>query len=355
MRPTIYAARRGAALVASAAFVVATGCGYDAATSSYDPAPTPIDTAHLGALWLAGGLTPAIFAIDSAHLRSSGPVPPAVTLTTGSSPLSTVNAIAFDSTGTLWLASADDSLLLAFAPSHLGASGAHAADIVLSTTARSLSAPTALAFDRQHRLWVANVGNGTLVRFDRAALAASGHPAPAVTITTSLHPWAMAFDAAGTLWVADVQANRISGYTAAQLAASGAPEPAVVLRTNTVEHSLVVPTALAFDAAGNLWVSTVGTGRLESFAPSQLLSSGTPAPRLRITSDERSIAIPVGLAFDDQGSLWVVNDGGFLSRFPRAQLDSSGAPIATTRLRLDQGASFSSLAFWPHPAGLPLH
>ena len=45
-----------------------------------------------------------------------------------------------------------------------------------------------------------------------------------------------------------------------------------------------------------------------------------------------SLALPVGLAFDADGSLWVVGGAGALTQFGMACLGATGAPMPTARL-----------------------
>src|SRR5439155_940405 len=124
--------------------------------------------------------------------------------------------------------SADDNRLLAFESAALTSSGFKAATAVIAPNAGSLSAPTGLAFDPAHRLWVANHDNGTLVRFDGAQLAAGGAPVPAVVLSGLGHPTALAFDGEGSLWVVG-GAGTLTKFARTSLGASGAPEPSARL------------------------------------------------------------------------------------------------------------------------------
>jgi len=327
---------------------IAAGCGNDA-TTPIPPTPPPVGQ---DGLWTVSGSPSAILRLDPTQLTDTGQRDPATALTTPSALLHTLAGVAFDAAGNLWIASEDDSLLLAFAPGALSSSGHKAARTVITPTRGSLSGPIGLAFDAQHRLWVVNDRSATLVRFDTAQLAAGGAQAPAVVLSLPGSPVAIAFDAAGSLWVSDNQFHVISKYTADELAASGSPPPAFVL---TAADSLVNPTGLAFDAAGNLWVVNNGRNSLAAFSPAQLAGAGPLEPHIVISSNRGSLSIPVGLAFAEDGSLWVVGGAGALTKFAPASIGASGAPVPSARLKVSGHSVFWSVAFWPKPAGLPLN
>jgi sugar lactone lactonase YvrE len=337
MRPTVHQASLALLLI------IATGCRSDSTTPGVSPQE---------GLWTASALPQAVLRLDPTQLSDTGKRDPATTLTTPSARLRTLVGVAFDDDGTMWVASQDDSLLLAFAPGALNGAGSRAARTVITSTRGSLSGPTGLAFDRQHRLWVINNRSATLVRFDRDQLAAGGPQAPAVTLRMPGNPVALAFDAAGSLWVSDNQFSIIVKFPAAQLATSGSPVPALSL---TVADSLVNPAGLAFDAAGKLWVANTGRNNLVAFSPAQLAGTGPLAPDVTVSPTGGSLSIPVGLAFDGDGGLWVVGGAGLLTRFSGASLLATGAPAPDALLQVSGHSLFWSAAFWPRPAGLPLN
>jgi DNA-binding beta-propeller fold protein YncE len=342
MRPTLLPATLALLLP------IAAGCANDAAT----PISRPPDPLHQDGLWTVSGIPPGILRLDATQLSDTGQRDPVTTVTTPSASLNTLAGVAFDTAGTLWLASDDDSLLLAFAPDALASSGFKAASTVITPTRGSLSGPIGLAFDSRQRLWVVNHQNATLVRFDPAQLAAGGAQVPRVVLSLPGSPVAIAFDAAGSLWVSDNQLRVIYKYTAAQLAASGSPPPAFVL---TAADSLVNPTGIAFDAAGNLWIANNGRSNLLAFTPAQLAGIGPSAPHIVISTNKGSLSIPIGLAFEEDGSLWVVGGTGVLTKFAPASLGASGAPAPSVRLKVRGHSLFWSVALWPKPGGLPLN
>jgi sugar lactone lactonase YvrE len=303
---------------------------------------------------MASGNPSAILRLDPVQLLENAELQPAKKLTTSSAGLFTLNSIAFDTDGTMWVASEDESLLLAFSPAAANAAGPTPATVVIRSKAGSISGPSSLAFDKQHNLWVANYANGTIARFDRSALASSGSPTPSVVISGGVaHPTSLAFDAVGTLWVSDNQANTVSRYLVGQLLTSGEKEAAIVLSSNA--NSLVNPTGIAFDAAGNLWVANTGNQTVASFGIAQRGATGSPVPRVVLSPGSSSLIIPVALAFDADGSLWVMGGSGGLKIFVPDALDGEGSQQSSVKIVVSDHVLFWSIAFWPKPAGLPLN
>lgn len=337
---------------ALAALIAGAGACRDATAPGPLPAPPPPASVPDG-LWTVSGDPAAILRLAPAQLGASGALDPATRLTTPSVPLNTLVGVAFAADGTLWLASADDSRLLGFAPPALGSSGSRPATTVIEPVQVSLSAPSGLAFDAAHRLWVANHDNGTLVRFDPDQLAAGGMQAPAVVIAGVGHPTALAFDGGGGLWVSDNEAHTVSQYRAPLLAGSGSPAPSVVVSSH-FGSPLINPDGLAFDAEGRLWVANLGTRTVVAFGGTQLLASGSPLPQVVLSATPGSFTLPVGLAFGPDGGLWVVGATGIVVKLEQGSLSTSGAPLPSVRLTISGHSLFWSGAFWPKTGGLPL-
>jgi sugar lactone lactonase YvrE len=175
-----------------------------------------------------------------------------------------------------------------------------------------------------------------------------------VIISTGGHPAGLAFDTAGFLWVANTSLNQVSGYSPLQLNTSGLLVPAqVVINANGI--SLKNPTGIAFDATGNLWVANLSTSKVVSFSPTQLTETGSPVPKVVLSSAGGSLNGPSGLAFDVDGSLWVMGSQGDLYKFPIIALGATSAPSPSVSLHLSNYTVLWDLAFWPKPAGLPLN
>jgi len=134
-------------------------------------------------------------------------------------------------------------------------------------------------------------------------------------------PTAVAFDSKGELWVVDSSNNRVLEYRPPfkpGLAAS-----LVIGQTGLTNSSdsdpagsLFGPSALAFDAKGNLWVVDSGDNRVLEFVPpfsdGELASLvlGQPTFGGYIGQTNRvGLNSPAYLAFDSGGNLWLTDEG----------------------------------------------
>jgi sugar lactone lactonase YvrE len=226
--------------------------------------------------------------------------------------------------------------------------------------------PGDIAFDSAGNLWAGDSQTGDVIKYLAADIQGSGtlSVSPALTVTGLLpandYLRALAFDAAGNLWVLFASANPPGGsvlkLSAGQLVQSGAPSPTLVLDTSDLSS----PMSMAFDAAGNLWVANTNLGPAPSivrFDASLLSGTGhVSTDSLVLTSS--AIESPDGLAFDESGGLWVTNAGvtaNNILNFTASQIQGSGTMSITPAIIIGtQAGSIFRPAFDPAPAALPL-
>lgn len=251
----------------------------------------------------------------------------------------------------MWIASRDDSVLAGFVAGDVVSS--MDPSIIIKSKEGSIAGPLGIAFDHDRSLWVSNFVSGTIVRFDRSQLAVSGAPTPSVTITGIAHPTGLAFDAQGALWVTDILANTVSKYLRGQLFTSGDKPPAIVLSANG--NSLVNPSGIAFDSFNNMWIANPGNQTVVAFRPPQRGSTSSPAPFLTLAPTQQPLENPAGIAFDQQGSLWIIGVSGLLSKFTADDIAASGPAEPTLQMRIENHLLVWGIAFWPKPSGFPLN
>jgi len=256
-----------------------------------------------GDLWVANFGNRTVVEYTQGN-TGSNPAVPAVTITSdGSASLNSPAGLAVDAAGDVWVANDLSNTVVEYARGRL-ASGPLVPTVTISSDrSQSLSGPYALAFDSSGNLWVANYDNSTVVKYPKARLA-NGARAPALTISAdssgSLNsPAGLAFDASGNLWVAANLSNKVLEYTQRELS-GGHLRPAVTLSSDAW-GSLNSPEGLAFDSAGNLWVANYGDDSVAEFAPSELSSSGSWLPRI-IAGPGTELLSPGCIAISPRGN-----------------------------------------------------
>ena len=180
-------------------------------------------------------------------------------------------------------------------------------------------------------------------------MASSGGPTPQTTISDfpSTPIFGVAFDASGDLWVSTVKS--VVEFSKAELATAN-PAPTVTISSSGGAQ-------LVFDASGDLWMVTGGgpdcfgtpcTNEVVELTKAQLAASGSPTPAVTISSTKAgaagSLYGPYSLAFDSSGDLWVENfNNNTTVEFGRDQLSKSGSPTPLrTIVGPDTGMNFPS-------------
>jgi streptogramin lyase len=317
--------------------------GVDADATLDGPAGSEIVTGEVTLDDLGGGT----YAVSANRVTDDDPIvrtvyDPSVEvdsfcLEDGGSQTVTVSYTAIPSSNKLWMTNANgDHALVAFASELLGESGAPAASVTVDS-----GAGKDVAFDTDGNLWSmgATLADPHLVRFAAGSLGTSGEKEPDRSINITDIPCipalrAMAFDADGNLWVSTC-GDQIVRLTPSNLASDGDVSPVVVLGGVTDNANL------AFDADGNLWVVTGATisrydaGRLDA-------SDGEPADLvLSVTNpDDTNPLGPTDLAFDSAGDLWATDFGGNLVfEIASADLGGTGEETVAAAVRVAIGVT----------------
>ena len=198
----------------------------------------------------------------------------------GSPDAGTPDAGADAGTGTLWVTdnfAGGSPGVLGFSLAEAQAGGNIAPKTTISGANTTLTGPGCVAFDGSGNMWVVDsLGSklaGKIVEFTAANVATGGNVAPAVTLsgasTQLTNPAGCAFDSNGTLWIADIDSGLygVVAFTATQLATGGDVAPSIDFGNgcNTID--------VAFDPAGDLWVSALCTG-IEEYTKAELTDGG---------------------------------------------------------------------------------
>lgn len=141
-----------------------------------------------------------------------------------------------------------------------------------------LSLPTSLAFDQTGNFFVAN--NVAPYPFTPGSYSNTVEQfSPAIvylgTFATNLNqPWGLAFDKAGNLFVSNSGTNGYLRNTILKFTPDG-------VRSTFAFSGLSSPQGLAFDSTGNLYVASAGNGTIQKLTPggaSSIFASGLNSP-----------------------------------------------------------------------------
>jgi sugar lactone lactonase YvrE len=235
---------------------------------------------------------------------------------TNSTGLSYPTGLAFDSGGNLWVADQENDRVLEY---KTPLSTHEAASLVIgqpdftssdtgATTQTNLNGVKALAFDSSGNLWVVDFRQSRVLEFTtpfsthEAASLVIGQPSftsrdcaftstCAASPTNLFDPNALAFDSSGNLWVADGDNNRVLEYAApfstheaASLVIGQSSFTSSVAATTST--GLSSPEALTFDSGGNLWVADSSNSRVLQFGGSVTTTTST-------TPEFPALAVPI--------------------------------------------------------------
>lgn len=207
--------------------------------------------------------------------------------------------------------------------------------LALALAAFSFALPTPIPTTRAaggappaQTLYISNFNNRTIGAVDSAGGAPTAFATGAVTNTLLSYPDGMAFDAAGNLYVT-VLYLPFGGVTRI------APDGTKTLYA--VGGSIFNPTGLVADRAGNLFVANQDRGTISKVLPHStgsdasnvlLYASGRDVNSPSNTPNPSGLYMPDGLALDSAGNLYVANLDNSISKItPNAGGNSGTASI----------------------------
>lgn len=164
----------------------------------------------------------------------------------------------------------------------------------LSTVVTALDSPVSLAVDSAGRVWAGDrSGNGGIWRVDvpipQALIEGQNRP---------LVPTAMAFDPDNALYVADAANNLIRRVTSAgsmTVLAGGGRDTG---DGQGLQLKLNAPAGVAVDLSGAVWFTESGSGKLRKIVGGRVTTLAGP-----------ELIEPRGIRFDRAGKLWVADAG----------------------------------------------
>jgi sugar lactone lactonase YvrE len=299
--------------------------------SSAFGAPQGVTIDAAGNLWvmdpasnLNGTPTPALLEFSAAQLAALGTnsAPQPITTITSTS-LSFPQQSVFDAQGNQWVTDHNGNFVLVFTATQLAQTGSQnlVPDVIISSS--SFNGPLGIAFDSSGTLWIANNGGVPTLNNQMSPVGTSivaflaGHlPVPSGSPQTvylgpdlvlnddgqgSIQaPWALTFDRQGNLWSSNANMPfTLVEFPAASRVTSGAPVPAVTISPTTFagNATLNAPNGICFDNLGDLAaMNSAGAFGVALFGSKQL-TTGAPAPDTFLVGSATTLNAPAGCNF----------------------------------------------------------
>jgi len=311
------------------------------------------------ALWVSNGGSASNFITElpQSQLQHSGL--PKFALNTGRSNVGYIGKLAFDQAGNLWIPFCGNEtttygLVAAFSPAALDqfAAGNRRVKPKAELIGSGFNCPIALAFDHSGNLWIENAGfsdhnSKSIIEYTASSLLQK-NSAPSVTLTSSSFEFLrrLAFDAAGDLWVTNEANDETDGvyeFTPQQLSTGGS-QPAGLILQSSIFHN---PEDIIFDAANNIWIDyggnnqpQPGPGGVQMFAAANLTGSGAIKPPPGVTIGGQPPCSVLAVCFPsalafDQNGNLWIAQSDTISEFTTAQLASGNPSLAQVILASD--------------------
>jgi len=200
---------------------------------------------------------------------------------------------------------------------------------IVSDRARIVS-PASVAVDPKGNIFLCeNTNPGTILEFSHRHI--KGNPATATVsgaTTGMVFPDGMAIDSSGNLYVVNSDPN-INSVEIFASPTPGTSDPAPLATIAGSNTQLSVPVGIALDSAGDIYVVSQFATSVTEFTPP---FSGTMnvAPTAIISGANAGFSMPTGIALDPRGNIYVTNENSaeVLEFAPPVAGGSDQSPIA---------------------------
>jgi uncharacterized repeat protein (TIGR02543 family) len=204
----------------------------------------------------------------------------------------------------------------------------------------SLNLPSGVASDGKGNVYVSLRGSHQVVKIDTSGnltlvagtgalggQGSSGDGGPATAATLSI-PLALVFDHAGNLYIADAGANRIRMVDTSGIIHTFAGNGNNINSGDggpAINASLDTPSAMVFDASGDLLIADTGNNEIRMVSPNGIITKVAGTGNAAFDGNTGTVATaafsgPTGIAIDAFGNIYVADTGNQVVR----QLSTAG-------------------------------
>lgn len=191
----------------------------------------------------------------------------------------------------------------------------------VTVLATGFSALAGLALDAAGNLYVADTGNNVVSRIaaDGTVTPVAGNGAPgfsgdrgSATAASLNGPEGVAADAAGNLYIADTFNQRVRMVTPSGIISTVAGSGAFGFKGDGgpgAAAAMILPTDVATDAAGNVYIADLGNSRIRKLAGGKIttVAGNSSGPQVRDGLPATGVEFtgPTGVAVDADGNIYI--------------------------------------------------
>jgi sugar lactone lactonase YvrE len=197
-------------------------------------------------------------------------------------------ALAIDTTGTVWIVNNGNSTLTLLSSTGQPLSGAK------GYTSTQFGFPIAVAVDASHSGWVANSDESTVTKVSADGTQITSYACCDV-------PDGIAIDQRGYVWVANFAGDSVS-----QLASDGT---VISSGYSDMKASINHPQGMAIDGSGHVWVANYRGPSITELAGSAAASPGQILSPTSGYAHDAKLLEAYAIRVDASGNLWITNQG----------------------------------------------
>ncbi len=245
-----------------------------------------------GKLYVANGgnNTVTVYPADS-----TGDAAPSTTIGGSNTGLNIPYGIGLDASGNIYVANNGDQTVTVY-PAGSSGNIAPSSTIGGSNTGIGPDSPRGIAVNASGNIYVANFGNTVTIY----APESNGNVAPTSTIgsanTDMVYPYGVAVDASGNIYVTDFEGADGGAVTIYPAGSGGNIAPSATISGSSTDLSM--PTGIALDASGNIYVANQNGNTVTVYPPG---SNGNVEPSSVIGGSNTGLFNPTGIAVDASG------------------------------------------------------